>query len=75
MPTSRSAGGRSGNTFIVRIINTDRGGWTGVVSHVQTGRSQTFREFIEAVRFIDGFVGAEADLPRETGERRIGSQT
>lgn len=61
MPASRPTGGKSGNTFVVRIIDTDDREWIGIVSHVQSGRKKTFRGFIEAVRFIDGFVGGSAE--------------
>lgn len=64
MGTSRSTGGKSGNTFVVRIIDTDDREWIGIVSHIQSGRKKTFRGFIEAVRFIDGFVAADAEGAR-----------
>lgn len=56
MPTSPSGSGRNANTFVIRIIETDDKIWTGVVSHVQSGRKVSFRGFIEAVRFIDRFM-------------------
>lgn len=55
--------GRTTNTFVVRMIDTHKG-WTGVVTHVQSGRTVKFREFIEAVRFIDGFVATHEGHPK-----------
>lgn len=52
------------NTFVVRVLDTDDKGWVGVVTHVQSGRQMNFKGFIEAVRFMDSFIG---DSPRSGG--------
>lgn len=58
MPTSAHVGRqRTTNTFVVRVLQTDDHGWAGVVTHVQSGRKMNFKGFIEAVRFMDSFVG------------------
>jgi len=70
MPTSRRPGGRSGNTFVLRILQTDEKDWVGTVSHVQSGRKTSFRGFIEAVRFIDDLVGGRTAGARDARDAR-----
>lgn len=63
MPTSSHVSrGRATNTFVVRVLPTNDQGWSGVITHVQSGRTRNFKGFIEAVRFMDSFVGGEAGV-------------
>lgn len=56
MPTSHVGRGRTTNTFVVRVLETDDKGWIGVITHVQSGRTTKFKGFIQAVRFMDSFI-------------------
>lgn len=60
MPTSLTNRGRTTNTFVLRLLDSDDKGWVGVVTHVQSGRTTNFKGFIEAVRFMDSFVASES---------------
>lgn len=53
MPSRQTHRGRTTHTFVVRMLDTDDKGWTGVVTHVRSGRTSSFRGFIEAIRFMD----------------------
>lgn len=72
-PGSHVQSGRMTHTFVVRMVDGDDAGWSGVVTHVRSGRTQTFRGFIEAIRFMDGYMTrVEEDGDRPPGKSAVG---
>lgn len=63
MSTRRQERGRTIHTFVVRMVDNVDKGWTGIVTHVRSGRTASFRGFIGAIRFIDACMAEDETAP------------
>ena len=54
-----------GNTFVVKVLDTQNSTWQGTVSWTESKRQEHFRSALELIRLIDSAIAQEAGAREE----------